>query len=68
MSDINDSAIEKQDDLIGASMDVRYRKIISIVKSSGCTADEMVKGLEFIGAALRAQKADAVGNQSLGKP
>jgi hypothetical protein len=64
MSDINGSAIEKQDDLIDASLDARCRKIIEIVKSGGYTVDQIAKGLEFIGVVLRAQKADAVGNQS----
>ena len=64
MSDINGSAIEKQDDLIDARLDTMCRKIISIVKNSGYTVDQIANGLEFIGVVLRAQKAAAVGNQS----
>lgn len=55
--------IEKQD-LIDAILDVRCRKIVEIIKGGGYTLDQIAKGLEFIGVVLRAQKADAVGNQS----
>ena len=46
--------------------DARGRKIIEIVKSGGYTVDQIAKGLEFIGAALRRRRTQLAINPRIG--